>query len=117
VALISNESGEAEAYVVSLAPGHEKLRLSAGGAALLRWSRDGKEIFYTSPDKKLYAVPIKSSPSLHAGTPSVLFSLPAQGWTAFDVTPDGRFVAAVEETSGDTAPLAVVSNGVAEIRR
>jgi Tol biopolymer transport system component len=117
VALISNESGHREAYVVSLGPGKERVRLSTGGAESLRWSRNGKEIYYTSPDRKLYAVPVTASPTLQAGTPSLLFPLPAGGWTTFDVAADGRFLAAVREVSGDTAPLSVVSNALSGIRR
>ena len=116
VALISNESGQMEAYVVSLGPGKERIRLSTGGAESLRWSRNGKEIYYTSPDRKLYAVPVTVSPALEAGTPSALFSLPEGGWTTFDVASDGRFLAGVRTVSGARAPLSVVSNGFSEIR-
>jgi len=114
--LISNESGQREAYAESIGPGHERVRLSSGGAELLRWSRDGKEIYYVSLDKKLYAVPITASPTLQAGAPSVLFSLPTGGWTTFAVASDGRFLAAVREVSGASAPLSVVSNWISEIR-
>jgi hypothetical protein len=46
-----------------------------------------------------------------------LFSLSAEGWRAFDVAPDGRFLAAVRQVSYAAAPLTVVVNGTSEIRR
>ncbi len=116
VAFISDESGQPEAYVEALAPDRQRVRISTGGATLLRWSRDGKEIFYASPDGKLYAVPIRVSPALQVGAPAVLFSLPAEGWEAFDVASDGRFLAAIQEVSATTVPLSVVSNWTSEIR-
>ena len=110
VAYISNESGRAEAYVQSVEGSQEKARLSTAGATLLRWSRDGSEVFYTSPDRRLFAVSVRTSPALQAGEPSMLFALPAQGWRAFDVAPDGRFLAAVQHVSYGSAPMAVVVN-------
>ena len=116
LAYLSDESGRMEAYVTALDGSSEKLRLSIGGATLIRWTRDGREIFYTSPDGKLMAVPIKTSPSLQAGTETPLFTLPAKGWTAFDVAPDGRILAAVREVSNETSPLTVVANWTSDIR-
>jgi hypothetical protein len=116
VGFISDESGQSEAYVEALAPDRQRVRISTGGATLLRWNRDGKEIFYASPDGKLYAVSIRVSPALQVGAPAFLFSLPAEGWKAFDVASDGRFLAAVQEVSVTTAPLSVVSNWTSEIR-
>jgi Tol biopolymer transport system component len=113
IAFISDESGQADAYVESIDSPSEKVRLSTTGAVLLRWSRDGKEVFFTSPDHRLFAVPVKTSPSLQIGAPAALFSLPAEGWRAFDVTPDGRFLAAVQHASYATAPLKVVVNATA----
>ena len=114
VAFISNESGQRDAYVRSLAVQAEPIRVSTSGVVVLRWSRDGKEIFYTSPDRRLFAVSVTTSPSLEVGTPRMLFSLPADGWRAFDVAPDGRFLAAVQQVSYATEPLTVVTNALSE---
>jgi eukaryotic-like serine/threonine-protein kinase len=116
LAFISNETGQQDAYVEAIGSHSEKVRLSTGGASLLRWSRDGKEIYFTSPERRLYAVPIRTSPSLQVGAPAVLFSLPSEGWTAFDVSADGRFLAAVKQFSYAKAPLTVVVNWTSEIR-
>jgi dipeptidyl aminopeptidase/acylaminoacyl peptidase len=78
---------------------------------LLRWSRDGKEVFYTTPEGYLVSVPIRTLPSLEVGKPVELFPLPAKGWRAFDVAPDGRFLAAVPTVSYATEPVTVVVRG------
>jgi serine/threonine protein kinase/Tol biopolymer transport system component len=50
------------------------IQVSNHGGAQVRWSGDGKEIFYISPDKKLMAVSIDSSKGkLVAGVPHALF--------------------------------------------
>jgi dipeptidyl aminopeptidase/acylaminoacyl peptidase len=112
VAFLAGESGEAEAaYVQPIDSPGEKTRISAGTAMLLRWSRDGKEIFYTTPDGKLMSVSVRTSPSLQVGKPVELFALPPKGWRAFDVAPDGRFLAAVPTVSYATEPVDVVVSG------
>jgi len=116
IVFISNESGQRDAYVRSIAPGGEPVRVSTNGVVVLRWSRDGKEIYYTSPDRRLFAVSVKTSPTLEIGIPRMLFALPAEGWRAFDVSSDGRFLAAVQEVSYSTAPLTVDVNALSETK-
>jgi Tol biopolymer transport system component len=110
LAYLSTESGQQEAYVQSLGENPEKARVSASGATLLRWSRDGREIFYTTPDRRLFAAAVRTAPSLQVGEPAPLFALAGGGWRAFDVTADGRFLAAVQKVTYGTSPLAVVVN-------
>ncbi len=118
VAFLSSESGTGEAaYVQPLGMAAEKVRVSPGTAMHLRWGRDGKEIFYATPDGHLVAVPIQTSPVLRVGTPATLFALPAKGWRAFDVAPDGRFLAAVPTVSYATEPVAVVVSGTGALPR
>jgi eukaryotic-like serine/threonine-protein kinase len=110
LAYLSTESGRQEAYVQSFGENPEKARVSAAGATLLRWSRDGGEIFYTTPDRKIFAAAVRTSPTLQVAEPTPLFSLPGEGWRAFDVTADGRFLAAVQRVTYGTSPLAMVVN-------
>ena len=116
IAFLSNDAGQQDAYVEPLGSPSERIRVSTGGATLLRWSRDGREIFYTSPARHLFAARVATSPRLAIETPVELFSLPGEGWRAFDVMPDGRFLAAVPVTSYATAPLTVVVNGLSGAR-
>ncbi|HXK11093.1 MAG TPA: protein kinase [Vicinamibacteria bacterium] len=112
LAFISDESGQFEAYVAPAGSPQAKVRLSMSGATAVAWSRDGRGIYFTSRDRRLMTAPIAASPSLRVGTAVPLFELSAQGWSTFDVAPDGRFLAAVQEVSDATEPLAVTLNGI-----
>jgi hypothetical protein len=72
-----------------------QLKISAGRGAQPRWSRDGKKLFYISPDKKLMAVSFDSGPG-RAGAPTMLFQTrivrAAIAGLQFDVGLDGRFL-------------------------
>jgi Tol biopolymer transport system component len=116
LAFLSSEAGQQDSYLEPVGSPSEKIRLSTGGATLLRWSRDGKEIYYTSPSRHLFAVRIEARPRLAIETPVDLFALPPEGWKAFDVMPDGRFLASVPHESYATSPLTVVVNGLSGVR-
>ena len=128
VAFISDESGAPETYVTAFPGPGERMRVSTGGALHLRWSRDGREIFYLSADRHLMSVPVQTAPSLHLGRPVPLFvwkgemgrrgALERGTSSRFDVTADGqRFLAVVPEVVVDELPLSVVVNWPAEIPR
>src|SRR5262245_8193681 len=117
VALVSIESGRTEVYVQSFPDGKSRTQVSTAGGAQVRWSADGKEIFYLAPDGKLMAVSV----ALGGATPDV--KLPVvlfQTYLAtgtnvvgnkpqYAVARDGRFLlnTAVESPA---API-VVANG------
>ena len=58
IAFVSNESGRAEVFVQSFPEGRARTQVSTTGGAQVRWSGDGKEIFYVAPDGKMMAVSI-----------------------------------------------------------
>jgi serine/threonine protein kinase len=124
VAMISNESGQPEVYVMPYPGPGERVRVSTGGAEHVRWSRDGREIFYLSADRRMTSVPVQTSPSLQLGTPTPLFTLARElgprGFlsSGFDVSPDGqRFLVVLPEVVADELPLSVVVNWTAEVGR
>ena len=100
VAYTSNESGMSEIYVVPFPPSPNggKWLVSRGGGVQPRWRRDGKELFYISPDSKLMAVAVKTQPEFQSGTPQALFMTDLidtgirTGPLSWDVAPDGRFL-------------------------
>ena len=99
-AYTSNESGISEIYVVPFppSPAGGKWLVSRGGGVQSRWRRDGKELFYISPDSKLMAVEVTTRPEFQSGTPQALFGTDLidtgirTGPMSWDVGPDGRFV-------------------------
>ena len=127
IAYTSDESGRSEVYVQPFpAPvgGGSKTRISRDGGSQPRWRRDGKELFYLSPDGKLVAVNVIGGPIFKAGVPESLFqALVVRGRREavsdvlrWDVTPDGkRFLIDTVKTA--SAPLTVVRNWTTELRK
>jgi len=85
------------------------------------WKRDGKEIFYVSPDRKLMAaeVGVKGG-TFDVGQVTVLFG----GWTvgpgfSYDVAADGKSFLTVmpPEQSTNAEPLTVVQNWTAGLKK
>jgi len=71
-----------------------RIQICTGGAQP-RWSRDGKQIFYIAPDRKLMAVSFDSQKK-SASAPHVLFQTrivaPDFALLQYDVAPNGRFL-------------------------
>jgi hypothetical protein len=117
VAFLSEESGRSEAYVAPLSQG-ESIRVSTGGASLIRWDRDGKGLVYMAPDGVVTAIPTKTTPSLEVGRPVRLFRVPeTKSWKDFDIAPDGRLLAIVNEVSGSLQPATVALHWTPETEK
>ena len=85
-----------------------KLQVSVGGGTLPRWRRDGRELFYVAPDRRLMAVSIAQSGSrLETGPPRALFTLSTT--TSYEPSPDGqRFL--VTAVVSEASPITVILN-------
>ena len=118
VAVVSNETGEMEVYVMPFPGPGPRQRVSRAGATLVRWSGDGREIFYLTPREGLVSVPVSGSGALQIGTPTTLISPEITGsWVDFDVAPDGRrLLAIVPDVNAGQAPMTVVVNWPAGVR-
>ena len=117
IAYQSNESGTNQVTVQSFPPSGARWQVSTNGGYQPKWRRDGKELFYVAPDKKLMVVAVKTEGNrFEVGAPQPLFemrigNLPLSGSPFYDVTRDGRrFVVStvVEETA--PTPMTVVLN-------
>jgi dipeptidyl aminopeptidase/acylaminoacyl peptidase len=115
-AYASNESGSYEIYVRPFNPDAPAgTPLSAGGRVMMSkggatgggaiWRADGKELFYLALDGTLMSVAVETQPTLRVvGPPAALFKVP-RNVLFFDVSPDGdRFLIAVPEGAGTSAP-------------
>jgi len=126
VAYASNESGPYQVYVQSFPTSGGKWQVSTGGGAQPQWRRDGKELFYLAPDRKLMAVEVNGAgPTFVPGVPKPLFEAHfstlfpgAPGATYYAVTGDGqRFL--VNTLAGDSTPVpfTIVLNWTAGLKR
>jgi dipeptidyl aminopeptidase/acylaminoacyl peptidase len=122
IAYTSNEGGQLDVYLQSFPGPGPKLQVSRDGGSHPVWRADGRELFYLGPDGTMMSVPVGAEPSFNAGPPRALFH--ANVWTlarnqVYAVTRDGQrfLVNAKPQKSGGTAPLTVVLNWTAAIRR
>ncbi len=129
VAYVSDESGRNEIYVRTFSPDSTavasdtagKWQVSYGGGTDPRWSADGKEFYYMTPDWKLMAVEVTINPVFQAGAAKLLFQAPPQrSVTAGEYTVDGKrflFLAPTQQGSQAQAPFTVVLNWQAGLRK
>ncbi len=116
----SNESGRDEIYVQAYPGPGGKVQISTDGGGAPVWARSGRELFYRS-GRKLFAVPVKTSPQFTAEKPVQLFEGP-YAWVlyrpGYDVTPDGQHFIMVKIPEG-SAPrqINVIVNWFDELRR
>jgi eukaryotic-like serine/threonine-protein kinase len=121
IAYTSDESGTDEVYVQSFPVPTSRVRISTGGGGQPRWRHDGKELYYVS-GKKIMAVAVDSGAEFVAGAPTELFEQETARLTSFRnsyaVSADGQrfLINAVVDATG-SAPISVVVNWAAELRR
>ena len=108
VAYQSTETGQSEIHVQPFPGPGPKVQVSVGGGALPRWRRDGGELFYLAPDRRLMAVPVSQrSSSLETGPPRALFTMATT--SSYEPSPDGqRFL--VTAIVSAASPITVVLN-------
>ena len=117
IAYVSEKSGGSEVYLRPFpGDGRPAWQVSKGGGNAPRWSRNGKEIFFVSPNDKLMAAHV--GPDLHTGTPVPLFDLKSHGHdTEYEVFPDGRFLLLTPVKEQKSFPLHVVMNWTSGLKR
>jgi serine/threonine-protein kinase len=120
VAYVSEETGPHQVFLASLADRSLRRQLTTDGGREVRWSRDGREIYYRN-GTRMMAIPIATAPRLSIGPPRLLFEGTFEpGFPddpRYDVTPDGRFVMMKAETAAATRQLRLITNWLAEVTR
>ena len=115
VAYASNESGRFEVYINTFPEPGRRTLISTNGGDYPAWGplgKDGRELFYISPEDKLVSVSVKlGTDSVEPSTPRELFPLPGYDnglGSSYDVTADGqRFLTRFDRAS---QPLIVIFN-------
>ena len=117
LAYTSNESGQAEVYVIPFPPSPgTKWLVSRGGGAQPRWRRDGKELFYISADSQMMSVEVSTRPTFQSGTPHPMFQSDIvdtgirTGPISWDLAPDGKRFLIITPNSSETSTATVVLN-------
>jgi DNA-binding winged helix-turn-helix (wHTH) protein/Tol biopolymer transport system component len=116
IAYVSDESGTDEVYVQRFPSLGNKRIVSIGGGVEPMWRRDGKELFYLSPDHSIVSVSFQPTGLPQIGRPKPLFRAPINTSTTrnhYAVTPDGkRFLINVEDQNSFLSPITVMVNWI-----
>jgi hypothetical protein len=118
----STESGRSEIYVTRFPAAAGKWQVSISGGISPRWRRDGRELYFLSPDHKLMAVTVKGTASgFEVGRPLPLFdaAVASQFNWPYDVSADGqRFLINIAATQTEQQINVVLNwtNGLASTK-
>ena len=113
IAYASDESGNWEVYVRTFPVPGGKRTISIDGGAEPQWRRDGRELYYLTPDGTLMSVAVHSGEEFAAASPKPLFRARISSdiityRNHYTVTADGhRFL--IDEVD-DPEPINVVVN-------
>lgn len=119
IAYQSNETGMWELYLRPFPGPGGQWPISTSGGIHVRWSHDGKEVYYLSLDGRMMAVSVSFSGSTPVlGTPVALFNAGLINGGSqilglrqqYDVAKDGRFLLNVPAAGGTMPPITVLLN-------
>jgi Tol biopolymer transport system component len=117
------EGGQNQIYVRAFPPTGGTFQVSKNGGSWPVWRRDGKELFFISPESRMMAVSIDTSGQFLAGTPTPLFTVATPSSTGtggrhYAVTKDGqRFLVNVVQQQAAIIPLTVAVNWLSAVQR
>ena len=119
VAYQSDELGRYEIFVTTFPETGGRWQVSQTGGREVRWSRDGREIFFFAPDNRLMAVEVKiDSPSFEVGAIHPLFQSRRMGLNyRYDVAKDGKRFLVNSGLPQEPSPITLVTNWTAELER
>ena len=123
LAFSSDRSGRFEVYVTPVDDPSVWTQISSGGGGQVRWSSDGRELFFRDGSRMMSVQVSVGASGFTATAPALVFDSPryfspADGSVYYDVARDGRFLM-VEALPGAAAPteLTVVTDWAAELHR
>jgi eukaryotic-like serine/threonine-protein kinase len=118
----SNASGRAEVYVTPFPGPGGKWQVSQEGGAQAMWRRDGAALYFRSLDGRIMEASIaESGEAVAVGTPRELFQAQLAGFStgtwAYAVPPKGDRVLVLRSQQNGPAPLTLVTNWTAALRK
>ena len=123
-ALVTDEGGRAEVYVVSFPDLGRRLQVSVNGGDKPRWSADGNELFFWTPppDRALMASRVSTANRFSREPAQPLFSVAELGVDTeladYDVAPDGQsFFLSVKNPEVRAKEIHVVVNWLERLKR
>jgi serine/threonine protein kinase len=119
IAYVSDESGQIEVYLTSFPDGKGKWRVSANSGAYPAWSGNSRELFYKDILDDIFVCPVTPKGSeLEVGTPQHLFHAASPGiGIPLDVSSDGKRLLVNHSEEATQAPLQLVTNWPAELKK
>jgi Tol biopolymer transport system component/predicted Ser/Thr protein kinase len=117
----SNEGGQSQIYARAFPPSGATFQVSKNGGSQPMWRRDGKALFFLSPDSKMMSAAVDTTGQFQAGIITPLFAVTtaantSPGGRQYAVTKDGRFLVNVVQ-SATPLPLTVVVNWLAATQK
>jgi eukaryotic-like serine/threonine-protein kinase len=109
VAYNSDESGGSEVYVTPRDGGGGRIRVSKDGGFSARWRRDGRELFYMAPGRRVMAAPVKAVGAMEVSVAVELFRINSPVFD-YDVSPDGQRFLVSQTAKEPGLPITVVIN-------
>ena len=113
LAYVADDSGRSEVYLQSFPDGGDRTQVSIGGATQVRWSADGRELFFRSGDQMM-RVSVGAGTPVSVSRPVELFR--AQFLPGYSVARDGRFLVAQRDPGAPQARVNVILNWSAQLR-
>jgi len=122
LAYASNESGTLQVYVRPFPGPGGRWQISTGGGTLPVWSRGGRELLFENLDERVMAVSYSAKgDSFAAGKPGIWSEARLRALIGnisnYDLTPDGKRLAAMLTPVDEPARLTVLLNFFDELRR
>jgi Tol biopolymer transport system component len=120
LAFNSDESGTWEVYVASFPDFSDKQQISVNGGMQPMWRRDGRELFYLSPQGHLMAVEVKTgSGAITTGVRRTLFRTnlnPSIQVGEYAVSPDGQRFLILDPVGNQSQSISLLFNWPARPR-
>ena len=121
LAYASNESGEMQVYVRTFPDvGGGRWQASTEGGQEPVWSKDGRELFYRSRDRKIVSVAVNTEPVFELGTRKMLFDdnyVRRYQHSNYDIHPDNKRFLMIKPSELTSAEMVVVLNWFEELKR